>query len=202
VLPTTSKSAVAIGNTIGSSPLIVDHLLRSYLTGLGNLGNDGIDWAITKASAGVNDQGPSTDLFEWQPFASFVGSPYAADANVNRFYQAASDMEGKLQNWNERAPFLNMQNKDDVAWWKKHSDEIMQYNAIVDAETGLTQAGQIRKLMRHMSDLNRAMKLTRQDSTLTGDQKRANLIELSRTRNATAKAGYQLFPAEVRKKHY
>jgi len=202
VLPTTSLTAQAIGKATGSSPLIIDSLLRGYLTGLGTLGSHGIDWAVTKATAGDRDNGPRTDLFEWQPFASFVGSPYAADANVGRFYAAADDMEGRLKQWNDRAPALDLKNTDDVQWWNKHRAEVMHYNNLVNPETKLTQAGQIRKLMRHLSDLNRAMKSTRNDPAMSPEQKRSTLIELSQTRNAAAKAGFALFPEPVRKKHY
>lgn len=202
VLPTTSLTAQAIGKATGSSPLIIDSLLRGYLTGLGTLGSHGIDWAVTKATAGDRDNGPRTDLFEWQPFASFVGSPYAADANVGRFYAAADDMEGRLKQWNDRAPALDLKNNDDVQWWNKHRAEVMHYNNLVNPETKLTQAGQIRKLMRHLSDLNRAMKSTRNDPAMSPEQKRSTLIELSQTRNAAAKAGFALFPEPVRKKHY
>jgi hypothetical protein len=199
---TTSKTAQTIGTMTGSSPLVIDHLLRSYLPGLGNLSSDAIDYTVTKMTEGDRNPGPSSDLFEWQPFKSFVGSPYAADANVNRFYEAASDMEARLKAWREKAPTIDLGNASEAAWWRKHSSTVMHYQQIVNPETKLTQAGQIRQIMQHMSDLNRAMKMTYQDAKLDGPTKRSTLIELSRARNAAAAQGFQMFPPEVRKEHY
>lgn len=198
----TSKTAQALGSMTGSSPLMIDHLLRGYLTGLGNLSSDTIDYTVTKLTEGDRNPGPSTDLFEWQPFKSFVGSPYAADGNVNRFYEAANDMESRLKAWREKAPTLDLNNASEAAWWRKHSATVMHYQQIVNPETKLTQAGQIRQIMQHMSDLNRAMKMTYQDATLDAATKRSTLIELSRARNETAKQGFQMFPEVVRKEHY
>lgn len=202
ITETTSRTAQAIGAMTGSSPLVIDHLLRGYLTGLGSLGSDALDLAVNKATMGNKNNGPSSDLFEWQPFKSFVGSPYAADGNVSRFYNAANEMENKLKQFSDMAPRLDMNDPKDVRWWKKHADEVQHYQSIVDAETNLTQAGQIRKMMRHMSDLNRAMKATQADSELDPATKRAKLIELSRARNTSAAAGFRLFPDSVQRRLY
>lgn len=197
---TTSETAKAVGQATGQSPLVIDYLIQGYLAGLGKLGTDATDWVVTKLMSGARAPGPSKDLFEWQPMRSFAGTPYEANAFVTRFYDASGDMDGLMRTWNGQAALMTTD--EQARFWKERGAEVLNYSQVVNGETKLTAAGEIRQVQKRLSELNKAMKYVHADKAMSPDEKRGRVIELSRARNETAEAGFRLFPEAVRKRYY
>lgn len=197
----TSETAKLLGRATGQSPIVIDHLIEGYFAGLGKMTVGGIDWTMTKLGAGDTAPGPSKDLFEYQPFKSFTGSPYEANAYVKRFYEASSDMEGLIRTWNQQSQLMTDPEKE--RFWNKQGEEIMSYQQVVNHKTKLTTAGEIRQVAKHMSEINRAMKIIQANREMSPEEKRVKLIELSRQRDIAAEHGFKrLFPERVKKRHY
>jgi hypothetical protein len=197
----TSETAKLLGRATGQSPLIIDHLIAGHFAGLGKMGTDGIDWALTKIGAGDAAPGPAKDLFEFQPLKSFAGTPYESSAFVTRFYAAAKDMEGLLRTWSQQSQLMTT--TEQQRFWKSKGPEILLYQRVVNGRTKLTAAGEVRQMQKHLSEINKAMKTVQASRELSPMEKREKLIELSRQRNQAAENGFKnLFPETVRKRHY
>lgn len=197
----TSQTARMLGQATGQSPMMIDHLLRGYFATVGQFGTDAIDYGMAKLSLTDVPPPPRKGLMELPILNRFSGSPYAANAFVGRFYQASSDMEGKLAVFNKQAE--QMTSSEQQKWFAANREELGHYLRIVDSQTGRTGAGDIRAAQRTLSELNAAMKDIQASRVLTPEVKRARMIELTTQRNGVAENAYnQLFPTEVRKRHY
>jgi hypothetical protein len=181
--------------------MVIDHLLRGYFATAGKWGVDAIDWGMAKLGAADVPPAPQRDIMERWVLNRFAGSPYEANAFVERFYKASQDMEGIMTVWNKQAD--QMSTGDHARWWKQHGPEILHYQRTVDAQTGRTGAGDVRKAQAAMGELTKAMKDAQASREMTPEMKRQTLMELARQRNQRAEEAFKtLFPPEVRKKHY
>lgn len=197
----TSEVAKMVGKFTGQSPMVVDHLLRGYFATAGKFGTDAVDYGMAKLGAADVPPAPAKDIMEAPILNRFSGSPYAANAFVERFYKATQEMEGKLAVWNKQAE--QMTEPAQKQFWDKNGDELRHFLRTVNYETGLTGAGQVRKAMEAMSDMNKAMKETQQSRVLSPEEKRSRMMRLSTMRNEVAENAFkQLFPEPVRKRHY
>lgn len=197
----TSEVAKMVGKFTGQSPMVVDHLLRGYFATAGKFGTDAVDYGMAKLGAADVPPAPAKDLMEAPILNRFSGSPYAANAFVDRFYKATQEMEGKLAVWNKQAE--QMTEPAQKAWWEKNGAELQHFLRTVNYDTGLTGAGQVRKAMEAMSDMNKAMKEVQASRVMSPEEKRQRMMRLSLMRNEVAENAFkQLFPEPVRKRHY
>jgi hypothetical protein len=197
----TSQTARMLGQFTGQSPMMIDHLIRGYFATAGTFGTDAIDYGMAKVALTDVPPPPRKGVMELPILNRFAGSPYASNAFVGRFYEAAKDMEGKLAVMNKQAE--QMTSAEQKRWFDKNREEIGHYLRTVDFQTGRTGAGDIRKAQAELSEINAAMKEVQASRTLNPEVKRERMTELARQRNELAEGAYKtLFPAEVRKRHY
>lgn len=197
----TSQTARMVGQFTGQSPMMIDHLVRSYFATAGTFGTDLIDMSM--AATGLADLPPSPKkgVMEYPILKRFAASPYAANAFVQRFHEASKDMEGKIAVLNKQAEGMTTAEREK--WWKKNADELGHYLRIVDYSTNRTGAGDVRKTRERLSEIGTAMKDVQASRGMNAAEKRARLLELSRQRNEIAEMAYkELFPESVRRRHY
>jgi len=197
----TSEVAKMVGRFTGQSPMVIDHLIRGYFATAGKFGTDAVDMGMAQLGAADVPPAPTKDLMELPILNRFSGSPYAANAFVDRFYKATRDMEGKMAVFNKQTD--QMTTEDQKRWWEANGKELMHYQRTVDHTTGRTGAGDVRKVMEAMSEMNRAMKEVQASRRMNPEEKRQRLMRLARMRNEVAEQGFKtLFPEPVRKRHY
>jgi hypothetical protein len=197
----TSEVAKMVGRFTGQSPMVIDHLIRGYFATAGKFGTDAIDMGMAQLGAADVPPAPTKDLMELPILNRFSGSPYAANAFVDRFYKATRDMEGKMAVFNKQTD--QMTTDDQKRWWEANGKELMHYQRTVDHTTGRTGAGDVRKVMEAMSEMNKAMKEVQASRVMNSDEKRQRLMRLALMRNEVAEQGFKtLFPEPVRKRHY
>lgn len=197
----TSETAKMIGAWSGQSPMIIDHLIRGYFATAGRFGTDAIDYGMTKL--GIADAPPAAakSWMELPILNRFAGSPYEANAFVDRAYNSAKEMEGLLSVWNKQAD--QMTTEEQQKWWNKNGDLVMHFTRTVNERTGMTGAGEVRKAMTTLGEISKAMKEVQASRQLTPDVKATRLRELARQRNLVAEETFRtLMPADIRKRHY
>lgn len=197
----TSETAKLLGKWTGQSPMMIDHLVRGYFATAGQWGTGAIDWGMAKLGLADVPPAPAMGVMEMPILNKFSGSPYAANAWLPRFYDAAHEMEGMLRVWNKQSQ--QMTTKEQADWWKKHGNELLFYQRTVDPQTGRTGAGDVRQAMERVSEIGKAMKEVQASRVLSPAIKRQRLIELSNQRNRIAEEGYKaVFPKAVRERNY
>jgi hypothetical protein len=198
---TTSETAKMLGQFSGQSPMMIDHLLRGYFASAAKFGTDAIDYGMAKMALTDVPMPATKGIMELPILNRFAGSPYSANAFVERFYKASQDMEGKLAVLNKQTD--QMSTTDQQKWWQKNQTEVSHYLRTVDYQTNRTGAGDIRKAQARLGEITGAMKDIQASRVLKPEVKRDQLIELTRQRNELAEEGFKsLFPAEVKKRHY
>lgn len=197
----TSETAKLLGRWTGQSPMMIDHLVRGYFATAGQWGTGALDWGMAKLGVADVPPAPARGVMELPILNKFSGSPYAANAWLPRFYDAAHEMEGLLRVWNKQSQ--QMTTAEQAKWWKQHGNEVLHYQRTVDPQTGRTGAGDVRQAMERVSELGKAMKEVQQSRVLSPEAKRQRLIELSNQRNKIAEESYKaVFPKAVRERHY
>ncbi len=197
----TSETAKLLGKWTGQSPMMIDHLVRGYFATAGQWGTSAIDWGMAKLGVADVPPAPAMSLMERPILNKFSGSPYAANAWLPRFYDAAHEMEGLLRVWNKQSQ--QMTTAEQSKWWKKHGSEVLFYQRTVDPQTGRTGAGDVRQAMERVTEIGKAMKEVQASRVIAPEIKRQRLIELSNQRNKIAEESYKaVFPKAVREKHY
>lgn len=190
----TSEFAKLMGDTIGVSPLHIDHLVRGHLATVGAGALDVADWTLAKLGAVPDVPAPAKDAWELPLASKFVLSPYQRAIDVDRFYTAAKEMEALLATDSQLA---HVPDRQRAAWLNANAERFRYYNTIVDPESNITRKGQLRKAMKELGTLSKAMTVVRQDPQMTPEAKRAKLIELTKARNALAGAALKGFhPAD------
>jgi hypothetical protein len=190
----TSEFAKLMGETIGVSPLHIDHLVRGHLATVGAGALDVADWTLAKLGAVPDVPAPAKDAWELPLASKFVLSPYQRAIDVDRFYTAAKEMEALLATDSQLA---HVPDRQRAAWLNANAERFRYYNTIVDPESNITRKGQLRKAMKELGTLSKAMTVVRQDPKMTPEAKRAKLIELTKARNALAGAALKGFhPAD------
>lgn len=197
----TSETAKLLGKWTGQSPMMIDHLVRGYFATAGQWGTGAIDWGMAKLGVADVAPAPARSLMELPILNKFSGSPYAANAWMPRFYDAAHEMEGLMRVWNKQSQ--QMTSKEQADWWKQHGNEILHYQRTVDPQTGRTGAGDVRQAMERLTELGKAMKEVQSSRALSPETKRQRLIELSNQRNKIAEESYKtVFPKAARERNY
>jgi len=197
----TSETAKLLGKWTGQSPMMIDHLVRGYFATAGQWGTGAIDWGMAKLGVADVPPAPAMGVMEMPILNKFSGSPYAANAWLPRFYDAAHEMEGTLRVWSKQSQ--QMTTAEQAAWWKKHGNDVLFYQRTVDPQTGRTGAGDVRQAMERVTELGKAMKEVQASRALSPAIKRQRLIELSNQRNKIAEEGYKaVFPKAVRERNY
>jgi hypothetical protein len=197
----TSQTARLIGGFTNQSPMMIDHLVSGYFATAGKWGTSSIDWGLEKLGIADVPPPPRKDLMELPILNRFAATPYAANAWVDRFYKASGDMEGLLRVWRKQAD--QMTSREQAKWWEEYGPEVMEYSRTVDASTGRTGAGDVRKALKALSEINAAMKEVQQSRVLSPEDKRSSLMELAKQRNMAAEQAYKtLFPQEVQRRHF
>ena len=198
---TTSQTAKMLGQFSGQSPMMIDHLLRGYFASAAKFGTDAIDYGMAKMALTDVPMPATKGMMELPILNRFAGSPYMANAFVERFYKASQDMEGKLAVLNKQTD--QMSTTEQQKWWQQNQPEVSHYLRTVDHQTNRTGAGDIRKAQARLGEITGAMKDIQASRVLAPEVKRDQLIELTRQRNELAEDGFKsLFPAEVKKRHY
>ena len=106
-----------------------------------------------------------------------------------------------LRVWNKQSD--QMTSGEHAKWWEKYGPEVLEYSRTVDARTGRTGAGDVRKALKSLSEINGAMKEVQLSRGLSPEEKRSRLMELAKQRNVAAEWAYKnLFPAQVQRKHF
>jgi hypothetical protein len=197
----TSATAKKLGALLGVAPIKVDHLLRGYFATAARAGTDTIDWGMSKL--GMVDLPPpaAKGTMEMYVLNRFAGSPYASNAFVERFYNAAKDMEGKLGVFRKESDLMTTD--EQAKWWKDNGPEVMSYQRVTDQATKRTAAGDVRKAQAQLAELTKAMKTVIADQKLKPEVKRQRLIDLSDQRNRAAENSFRtLFPEPTRRRHW
>jgi hypothetical protein len=118
---------------------------------------------------------------------AFVGSPYAAGAELEQFYRGIDLAEKRLRAFNYFGKEIS--NDSERAWWEKNRNEIVYYDQNRGDASTMTQ---IRRIQKSLSDLSKAMVQAQQSRALSPESKRNTLLELRRQRDQLAAAGVKL----------
>jgi hypothetical protein len=185
--PQTSQVAQLIGKTTGTSPLMIDNAVRGYFAGLGKYGTDGIDWFLTKTNLRDAPEAPTKMFRELPGVRAFVGSPYAAGAELEQFYTGLDLAEKRLRAFSYFGKEIS--NDSEKAWWNKNRNEVVYYDQKRGDATVMTE---VRRIQKSLSDLSKAMVQVQESRGLTPESKRTTLLELRRQRDQLAAAGVKL----------
>lgn len=187
-----------MARALGINPMHIEHVIGAYF---GTLGRRGLGFADAVLGAiGVLDipPAPARDLGEYPPLNTFFGTAYPRSQFVDRFYDAAKDMEGLIREARRQGEQLPHVQED---WWKGNGADVEFFRHETEPETGRTRAGEVRAAQRHLSQLTKAMLEVKRDRTLSAAAKRQKLIELNQQRNAAAEAAFKAhFPPRIQRK--
>lgn len=169
----TSQSAKAIGQAIGMSPMMVDHLLANTFAGLGRMTNDAIDFVVAKVAAEDAAAPVAKPWMETIPgIRAFVVPELSSQRQVEEIYKGYRNAEKLMRDGANRRP------QQDKAWIERYGQDYRHYAAVMPS---------LRKAMDWMGDNTKAQRLVVESKTLTGDEKRARIVELNRARNDLAR---------------
>ena len=165
----------------------MDHLIYGYLAGMGRHGTDLLDSAM--ATLGVADapKQPAKGLLEQPAIRGLFQSPYAATADVERFYRGARMAE-------ETSAMLSqsrmMDTKRRMDWIRKNKSLALWYSQSVEGKPRATWIRNQKATLSSISKAAQAVKLDR--DIMSREEKREKLIELSKQRNEIAKSSLML----------
>jgi len=190
--PQTSQVAQLIGKATGTSPLKIDNLVRGYGAGLGRYGTDGIDWILVKTNLRDAPEPPERMLRELPGFRAFVGSPYAASEDLDRFYRGLDLAEKRLRAFSYFGQTITTD--EEKRWWEENRNELVYYDQLRGERSVMTE---VRRVQRGLGDLAKAMAAVLQTRTMSPETKRDRLLELKTQRDRLAAAGVKLLhPAD------
>lgn len=190
--PQTSQVAQLIGQATGTSPMMIDNLVRGYGAGLGKYATDSIDWFLAKTNLRDMPTPPATMIRELPGIRAFIGSPYAANADLERFYTGLDLAEKRLRAFSYFGKEISTDSEKN--WWDKNRNEIVYYDQKAGDRTIMTN---LRGVQKNLSELSKAMVQVQQSRSLSPESKRSTLLELKRQRDTVAAAGFQLLhPAD------
>jgi hypothetical protein len=185
--PQTSQVAQMIGKATGASPLKIDNLVRGYGAGLGRYTTDSIDWFLVKTNLRDLPEPPAKMLRERPLLRAFVGSPYSAGAELERFYRGVDLAEKRLRAFSYFGKEIS--SDDEKRWWEKNRNEIVYYDQKRGERSIMTE---LRRLQKDLGDLSKAMVMVQESRILSAETKRDRLLELKRQRDTLAAAGIKL----------
>jgi hypothetical protein len=162
--PSTSNVAKQLGEALGLSPMKVDHVIKGYTGTIGMYGIDTIDSVLDQFS---NSPKP-TKRFEQLPVIKRFALDPEARGNVTQYYQLkdAVDTTVRTMNLLEKTA----QPEEFVDYLVKNQGTLAFKDYVSDTE----------KTMKDLREMRTAIR----SSTMTGDEKRDALVEISRVESA------------------
>jgi hypothetical protein len=162
--PSTSNFAKVLAQSLGLSPIKVDHIIKGYTGTIGMYAIDTIDIVLDQ----FGDSPKPTKRFEQLPVIKRFASDPEARGFVTQYYELkdAVDTTVRTMNLLEKTA----QPEEYVDYLIKNQGTLAFKDYVLDTE-------------RTMKDL-REMKTAIRSSTMTGDEKRDALLEISRMESA------------------
>ena len=164
VSPSTSEFSKMIAQSLGLSPVKVDHILKGYSGTIGMYGIDTIDILLEQ----FGDSPKATKRFEQLPVIKRFALDAEARGYVTQYYELkdAVDTTVRTMNLLEKTG----ESKEYVEYLTKNQGTLAFKDYIRDTE-------------KMMKDL-REMRLAIRSSQMTGDEKRDSLLEISKMESA------------------
>jgi hypothetical protein len=170
----TSGVAKFLGETIGVSPVMVDHFINGYTGGLG--------LAIAQAAGTIlplkpGPEAPDKRLSE-MPVIGSMFQPNDAPGQINLFYEKAKEYEQAKNTFDKMV--AEGRKEDAVEFAKEYAKEIAMSDVAESFKSTMNEFTEMEKLIK-ASDLSGAEKLQRLKEV------RATKIEFARSFNASAR---------------
>jgi hypothetical protein len=162
--PSTSNFATLLAQNLGLSPMKVDHIIKGYTGTMGMYAIDTIDIMLDQ----FGDSPKPTKRFEQLPVIKRFASDPESRGFVTQYYELkdAVDTTVRTMNLLERTG---------------QYEEYAEY--LVKNQGTLAFKGYVRDTEKTLKDL-REMRTAIRSSTMTGDEKRDSLLEISRVESA------------------
>jgi hypothetical protein len=162
--PSTSIFATTLAQSLGLSPMKVDHIIKGYTGTLGMYAIDTIDIVLDQ----FGDSPKPTKRFEQLPVIKRFALDPEARGNVTQYYELkdAVDTTVRTMNLLEKTA----QPEEFVEYLTKNRGTLAFRDHVLDTE----------KIMKDLRDMRTAVR----SSTMTGDEKRDALLEISRMESA------------------
>ena len=162
--PNTSNFSKVIAQSLGLSPMKVDHVIKGYTGTIGMYGIDTIDAVMDQFS----DSPKASKRFEQLPVIKRFALDPEARGNVTQYYQLkdAVDTTVRTMNLLEKTA----QPEEFVEYLTKNQGTLAFKDYVSDTE----------KTMKDLRDMRTAIR----SSNMTGDEKRDALVEITRMESA------------------
>jgi hypothetical protein len=162
--PSTSNFATVLAQSLGLSPMKVDHIIKGYTGTIGMYAVDTVDMVLDQ----FGDSPKPTKRFEQLPVIKRFASDPEARGFVTQYYELkdAVDTTVRTMNLLERTG---------------QYEEYAEY--LVKNQGTLAFKDYVRDTEKTMKDL-RDMRTSIRSSSMTGDEKRDALLEISRMESA------------------
>ena len=158
--PSTSKTAIAIGQTLGLSPMKVDHVIKGYTGTMGMYGIDTIDAIINQFS----DTPSATKRFEQMPVIKRFALDPEARGNVTQYYQLKDSVDTVVRT-------MNLLEK--TGEYKAYVDYVKENRGTLAFKDYISDTERTMKELRTARTAIRA-------SAMSGDEKRDALLQISK----------------------
>jgi hypothetical protein len=162
--PSTSNVAKQLGEALGLSPMKVDHIIKGYTGTIGMYGIDTIDMVLDQFG---NSPKP-TKRFEQLPVIKRFALDPEARGNVTQYYQLKDSVDTTVRTMNLLEK--TAQPEEFVDYMVKNQGTLAFKDYVSDTE----------KTMKDLREMRTAIR----SSTMTGDEKRDALVEISRVESA------------------
>lgn len=162
--PSTSNFAKLLAQNLGLSPIKVDHIIKGYTGTIGMYAIDTIDIMLDQ----FGDSPKPTKRFEQLPVIKRFASDPEARGYVTQYYELKDAVDTTVRTMN----LLEKTNQPE---------EYTEY--LIKNQGTLAFRDYVNDTERTMKDL-REMKIAIRSSTMTGDEKRDALLEISRMESA------------------
>jgi hypothetical protein len=164
VSPSTSKVAIGLAQSLGLSPIKVDHILKGYTGTIGMYAIDTIDAVLDQ----FGDSPKPSKRFEQLPVIKrFIADPEAR-GNVTQFYELKDAVDTTVRT-------MNLLEKTG------QTEEYIEY--VLKNQGPLALKDDINNTEKKMTEL-REMKIAVRSSTMGGDEKRDALLAIGKMENA------------------
>jgi len=175
------------------SPIVIDNTVRGTMGGLGKYGTDALDFLAAKSGLVDVPPAPVKQWTEYPGIRAFAKSPYAANADVQRFYEGLRRAEQTVATMRD---FQTIMDPKAAGYWRANAERINYY------EAG-GKYSNLRRLRQHadgLSAINKAMLVARESRRLTPKQKTARLKTLAGHRNKLAGLALKFLHPQDRKR--
>jgi len=162
--PSTSKVAQELAGVLGLSPLKVDHIIKGYTGTMGMYGIDTIDMVLDQ----FGDSPKPSKRFEQLPVIKRFALDPEARGYITQYYELKDAVDTTVRTMN----FLEKTGE---------SEEYTQY--LKDNIGTFAYKDYVRDTEKTMKEL-REMRLAVRTSSMSGDEKRDALVEITRIESA------------------